>query len=224
MAWINKADNKDATYKEQILARIRNAVIEKQEAIFKDIDRSSDTWIPIKEEDGTAITFVQHFQEQDGIFIYLESEAEFADCLRQLAPENGWEPLWCSSPTMQAVLKRNGITFATTPNTNPKLKTVSLTDCECLVAQTGSIVLTDTLTQTRAAYATPDILLVLATTKQIVSGLKDAFALLRKKYRGAMPSQVSIITGPSRSTAIEQTPVVGACGIRQVAVFLVDEQ
>ncbi len=223
MAWINKADNKDATYKEQILARIRNAVIEKQEAIFKDIDRSSDTWVPIKEEDGTAITFVQHFQEQDGIFIYLESEAEFAECLRQLVPENGWEPLWCSSPTMQAVLKRNGIAFIAEREHDQKQKLVSLTDCECLVAQTGSIVVTDTLTQTREAYAMPDILMVFATTKQIVGGLKDAFALLRKKYRDFMPSQVSIITGPSRSTAIEQTPVVGACSIRQVAVFLVQE-
>ena len=57
MAWISKTDNKDTTYKEQILARVRNAVIEKPEAMFKDIDKRSETWVPIKEEDGTAITF-----------------------------------------------------------------------------------------------------------------------------------------------------------------------
>lgn len=223
MAWISKTDNKDTTYKEQILARVRNAVIEKPEAMFKDIDKRSETWVPIKEEDGTAITFVQHFQEQDGIFIYIESEAEFAECINQLAPQNGWDPLWCTSPTMQAVLKRNGIGFTTEAQHDMKQKLVSLTDCECLVAQTGSIVLSDTLTQTRSAYAEPDVLLVYATTKQIVSGLKEAFSLMKKKYRGSMPSQLSLVTGPSRSTDIEQTMVIGACGIRQVAVFLVEE-
>ena len=221
MAWISKTDNKDTTYKEQILARVRNAVIERPEAMFKDIDKRSDTWIPIKEEDGTAITFVQHFQEQDGIFVYLESEDEFAECIRQLAPQNGWEPLCCTSPTMQAVLKRNGIAFTTSTDGGQKL--VCLTDCEFLVAQTGSIVVSDAMTQTRAAYSDPDVLLVFATTGQIVGGLKDAFAVLRMKYGNDLPRQISFITGPSRCTDIEQTPVVGACGIRQVAVFLVQE-
>ena len=224
MAWISKGENKDATYKEQILAKIRNAVIEKPEAIFKDIDRRTDTWVPIKEEDGTAITFVQHFQELGGIFIYLEREAEFADCIRQLAPENGWDPLWCSSPAMQALLTRYGLPFVSTPQRNPKQKLVSLTGCECLVAQTGSIVVSDTLTTTREAYALPDVLLVFATTKQIVNGLKDVFMLLRNRYGSAMPSQTTIISGPSQTTDIEQTLVVGANGIKQVAVFLVDEE
>ncbi len=222
MAWNNK-ENKDTTYKEQMLAKIRNAIIEKPEALFKDIDQRTETWVPIKEEDGTAITFVQHFQEHDGIFIYLESEAEFTECIRQLAPQNGWEPLWCTSPTMQALLKRNGISFTPTQEHENQQRLVSLTDCECLVAQTGSIVLSDTLTQTRAAYALPDVLLVYATTKQIVNGMKDVFRLMKNRYGQEMPSQMAILTGPSRTSDIEQTLVIGASGIKQVAVFLVDE-
>ena len=224
MAWINKGDNNDTTYKEQILARIRNSIVEKPEAMFKDIDQHSETWVPIKEEDGTAITFVQHFQELGGIFIYLESENEFADCLKQLAPENGWEPLWCTSPEIQALLSRYDIPFTTTPEREDKQKLVSLTGCECLAAQTGSIVISDAVTETRAAYALPDILLVYATTNQIVDGMKDVFQLMREKYGEAMPSQMAILSGPSRTTGIEQTLVIGASGIRQVAVFLVDEE
>ena len=223
MAWISKGENKDTTYKEQILAKIRNAVIEKPEAMFKDIDQRSETWVPIKEEDGTAITFVQNFQEHDGIFIYIENKAEFSDCLKQLVPENGWEPLWCTCPTMQALLNQYGVPYTTSPEREPKQKLVSLTDCECLVAQTGSIVLSDRLTQTRAAYALPDILLVFATTKQIVNGMKDVFHLMQNRYGQNMPSQMAIITGPSRTTDIEQTLVVGVNGVRQVAVFLVEE-
>ena len=58
MAWNNKGDHEDTTFKEQILAKVRNALIEKPEAMFQDIDQRTETWVPIKEEDGTAITFV----------------------------------------------------------------------------------------------------------------------------------------------------------------------
>ena len=223
MAWDNRGDNEDTTYKEQILAKVRNALIEKPEALFKDIDQRTETWVPIKEEDGTAITFVQNFKEHGGIFIYLENEAEFADCMKQLAPENEWEPLWCTSPAMQQLLTRYGIAYTTDKSREPKQKLVSLTDCECLVAQTGSIIVSDTLTQSRQAYAIPDVLLVFATTRQIVNGMKDVFVMLKKKYQTEKPSQVAIITGPSRTTEIEQTLVIGANGVRQVAVFLVEE-
>ena len=207
-----------------MLARVRNALIERQEALFKDIDQRTETWIPIKEEDGTAITFVQNFKEHGGIFIYLESEAEFVECIRQLAPENGWEPLWCTSPNMQRLLEKHNITYTESKEREPKQKLVSLTGCECLVAQTGSIVLSDMLTQTREAYALPDILLVYATTEQIVPGMRTAFQTVKRKHAKNKPSQLTIITGPSCSTDIEQTLVIGASGIRQVAVFLVDEE
>ena len=224
MAWGTKTDNEDITYKEQILAKVRNALIEKPEAMFKDIDQRTETWVPISEEDGTAITFAQNFKEVGGIFIYLDDENEFAECLRQLAPENGWEPLWCTSPAMQALLKRHGIAYTDYTEREPKQKLVSLTDCECLVAQTGSILLSDKLAGTRQAYSLPVVLLVFATTDQIAGGVKDSFRYVRKRHGNKMPSQLTFVTGPSRTTDIEQTLVIGANGIRQVAVFLVDAE
>ena len=224
MAWGTKTDNEDITFKEQILAKVRNALIEKPEAMFKDIDQRTETWVPISEEDGTAITFAQNFKEVGGIFIYLDDENEFADCIRQLAPENGWEPLWCTSPAMQALLKRHDIAYTDYTEREPKQKLLSLTDCECLVAQTGSILLSDKLAGSRQAYALPDVLLVFATTDQIAGGVKEAFRYVRKRHGNKMPSQLTFVTGPSRTTDIEQTLVIGANGIRQVAVFLVDAQ
>ncbi len=223
MAQDYKGENKDVTFKEQMLAKVRNALIERQEALFEDVDQRTETWVPIKEEDGTAVTFVQNFKEHGGIFIYLESEAEFAECIKQLVPENGWEPLWCTAPEMQGLLDKYGISYTESKEREPKQKLVSLTGCECLVAQTGSIVLSDTLTQTREAYALADILLVYATTDQIMPGMRTAFQTVKRKYAKNKPSQMTIITGPSRSTEVEQTLVTGASGIRQVAVFLVDE-
>lgn len=215
---------REITNKERILGDVRNAIIERQEALLKDVDHSSETWVPIKEEDGTAITFVQNFKEQNGIFIYLEDERELAECLQQLVPENGWDPLWCTSPTLQKVLTRNGIPFTTSPERDPKQKLVGITDCECLIAQTGSIVVSEALCQSRKAYSMPEVLLVVAYPNQIANGMKDAFLKLRTRYKEFNPSQIAILTGPSRTSDIEQTMVIGAHGTRQLAVFLIDEE
>lgn len=210
------------TNKEQILAKVRNALIEKPEAMFEDIDLQSDTWNPIKEEDGNAITFVQNFKDMGGIFIYLENEAEFGDCMRQLAPQNGWEPLWCTSPAMQSLLEKYGINYSNEPVRENKHKVVSITDCEYLVAQTGSIIVSDRNSD-RKSYTESDVLLVLARTEQIVGGLKEAMQHIKSDLGTGEALQAVIITGMTRSYDIEQELVSGVFGARQIAVFLIDE-
>ncbi|MBR3709379.1 MAG: LUD domain-containing protein [Bacteroidales bacterium] len=218
-----KGSDKGTTNKEQILAMVRNAIIEKPEAIFQDIDLRSDTWKPIKEEDGNAITFVQKFKDMGGIFIYLENEAEFGDCMKQLAPQNKWEPLWCSSPKMQPLLEKYGLSYSAEPVIDDKHKLVSITDCEYLIAQTGSIVLTDYNTGSRKAYTDSDVLLILSRTDQIVSSVKEALQRLKNRLSSQEASQAVIITGQTRTYDIEQELVQSVFGPRQIAVFLIDE-
>lgn len=215
--------DKGTTNKEQILALLRNAIIEKPEAMFKDIDLRTDTWKPIREEDGSAITFVQRFKDMGGIFIYLENEAELGECLKQLAPQNGWGSLWCTSPEMQTLLEKYEVDYvAEAPDRNANPKIASIIPCDYLVAQTGSIIVTDERTGSRKAYTEPDILLVMARADQIVVGLKEALQRLNKQI-GKGASQAVILTGTSRSYDIEQELVQGVFGPRQIAVFLVDE-
>ena len=217
-----KVSDKGTTNKEQILSKLRNALIEKPEAMFEDIDLRTDTWIPIKEEDGNAITFVQKFKEMGGIFIYLESEDEFGECLRQLAPQNGWEPLWCTSGKMQELLEKYGVSYSNVPIRENKQKIVSIISCDYLIAQTGSIVISDNNTESRKSYAEPDVLLVMAHTDQIVGGLKDALKSQKEHMNSHGATQSVIITGPTRSYDIEQEMVQGVFGPRQIAVFLID--
>jgi len=219
----HKGSDQVTTNKEQILAKLRNAIIEKPEAMFEDIDLRTDTWKPINEEDGNAITFVQNFKEMGGIFIYLESEAEFGECVKQLAPQNGWEPLWCTGHQMQALLEKYGLDYCTEPNRENKQKIVGITTCKYLVAQTGSIILTDGDTDSRKAYTEPDVLLVLARTDQIVESLKEVFQQQKEAFNAHESSQLVILTGPSRTYDIEQEVIQGVFGPRQLAVFLIDE-
>ena len=213
----------ERTNKEQILAKVREAVMTKDENLFKDVNMQVDTWTPFKEEDGADFTFVERFKDNGGIFIYFESKNDFIEALKQYIVENQWESLCSTSHKMNDVLKDSGIELSRDYTTKRK-KVVSITDCECLIAHTGSIVVTDNCAGSTAAYSNADVLLVYASPTQIVASMKDAMKLLKEKYKADKPSQTVIISSPSRSTEIDNQLVIGAQGIKQIALFLVEEE
>ena len=213
----------ERTNKEQILAKVREAVMAKDENLFSDVNMQADTWTPFKEEDGADFTFVERFKENGGIFVYFESKANFLEAMKQYVVENQWEPLCSTSMKMEAVFKDSGIELSRDYTTKRK-KIVSITDCECLIAHTGSIVVTDKCAGSRAAYSDADMLLVYASPSQIVAGMKDAIKLLKEKYGSQKPTETVIITGASKSTEIDNQLVIGAQGIKQIALFLVEEE
>ena len=214
---------RERTNKEQILAKVREAVMAKDENLFKDVNMHADTWTPFKEEDGADFTFVERFKDNGGIFVYFESKDDFIEAMKQFIIENQWEPLCSTSMKMEAVFKDSGIELCRDYTTKRK-KTVSITDCECLIAHTGSVVVTDKCAGSTAAYSNADTLLIYASPSQIVASMKDSIKLLKEKYGSKRPSETVIISGPSRSTEIDNQLVIGAQGIKQLALFLVEEE
>ena len=108
------------------------------------------------------------------------------------------------------------------PDRSANTRIVSIIPGDYLIAQTGSIIVTDGRAGSRKAYTNPDILLVMARADQIVVGLKEAMQRLNTPM-GKGASQAVILTGTSRSYDIEQEIVQGVFGPRQIAVFLVDD-
>ncbi|MFZ4775125.1 MAG: LutC/YkgG family protein [Terrimicrobiaceae bacterium] len=92
--------------------------------------------------------------------------------------------------------------------------------CDCLVAQTGGIMVTSASAGGRALSVLPPHHVVIASTSQLLGDLAEAFALLRKTY-GEPPAFVSFITGPSRTGDIERILVLGAHGPKKLTVLLV---
>ena len=213
----------ERTNKEQILAKVREAVMTKDENLFKDVNMQVDTWTPFKEEDGADFTFVERFKDNGGIFVYFESKENFIEAMKQYIIENQWEPLCSTSMKMEAVFKDSGFELSRDYATKRK-KTVSITDCECLIAHTGSVVVTDKCAGSREAYSNADTLLVYASPSQIVASMKDAIKLLKEKYGNNKPTETVIISGPSKSIEIDNQLVIGAQGIKQIALFLVEEE
>jgi L-lactate dehydrogenase complex protein LldG len=96
-----------------------------------------------------------------------------------------------------------------------------LTECECLVAQTGSVCVTALSSGGRALSVLPPHHLVIARRRQVVADLTAAYEGLAAKYRDRYPSFISFITGPSRTGDIERILVLGAHGPKKLTVLLV---
>jgi len=99
---------------------------------------------------------------------------------------------------------------------------LGVTSCDCLIAQTGSIVVSPLSTGGRAISVLPPVHLVVARRAQIVPDLAAAMDLLRTRYGGRWPSTLSVITGPSRTADIEKILVMGAHGPKRLALYFAD--
>ena len=180
--------NKDCTNKEQILAKVRSAILEKDENHFTDINLQNDTWIPFNEDDGNEFTFIQRFKDNGGIFMYFEELEHFKEAMAQFIVENNWNPLLTTSPVIKEIFADTDVEFYDDYNNQDRKKNVSIIDCECLIAQTGSVLVSEATAGSRAAYSCADTLLIFARPSQFVAKIKDAFALMKEKYGDNQPA------------------------------------
>ena len=99
---------------------------------------------------------------------------------------------------------------------------LGVTSCDCLVAQTGSVVVSTISAGGRALSVLPPTHLVIARREQIVPDLATAMAFLRQRYNRHWPSALSVITGPSRTADIEKILVMGAHGPKRLVLYFAD--
>lgn len=214
---------KDATPKEQILSKIRNALTEKTVNPYQDNEVMMDVIRSVDSEEDPGILFAQELIALGGQFIYCENEHDFLDNLAGLMQEFNWRSVWCEAPHILNLLRMAEIPhFSSLPDELP-VPLVSITACEKLISSSGTIVVSDAGNVSRASYAFPEIHLVAAYSSQVTATIKTALEAIRKKNNGNLPPQLIFISGPSRTADIEKTLVVGAHGPTQLFVFLIDD-
>ena len=210
----------ESTTKEKILKKVRNALISKSENPFKDVDFSSPVYKKL--EESPEIQFALNLREAGGRFIYCENDNAILDHLRTLMKQKGWKQVYTLDKKISNLLNQEKINTLTSPEQFDD-SSVAITRCDFLIARFGSIMVSSGLSAGRRIFSAHESHIVLGMASQIVPELKDAIKGLKKKYRGNFPSQVSVITGPSRTADIEKTLVMGAHGPRELYVFLVDD-
>jgi L-lactate dehydrogenase complex protein LldG len=97
---------------------------------------------------------------------------------------------------------------------------LGITGTFCAIAETGTLVVLAGADTPTATTLLPDTHVAVVRAERIVSGMEEAFALIRRE-RGQLPRAVNLISGPSRTGDIEQTIVLGAHGPRRLHIVLV---
>ena len=96
---------------------------------------------------------------------------------------------------------------------------LGITGAFCAIAETGTLVVLTGDDSPTATTLLPDTHVAVVRAERIVSGMEEAFALIRRE-RGRLPRAVNLISGPSRTGDIEQTIVLGAHGPYQVHIVV----
>ena len=96
-----------------------------------------------------------------------------------------------------------------------------ITECDALIAQTGSVLVTSRTAGGRALSVLPPHHVVIARREQLLPDLTAAFELLKTKFAPDYPGFISLITGPSRTGDIERILVLGAHGPKKLTILCV---
>jgi L-lactate dehydrogenase complex protein LldG len=162
-------------------------------------------------------------------FLECENVAVAAGHVALLAETNGWKKLGLHPGELNDTLVKH------LPSSLIQLRIegsyekndlescdAGLTECECLVAQTGSVCVTTRSSGGRALSVLPPHHIVIARHTQLLPDLTAAYELLAQKYgTSGYPSFMGFITGPSRTGDIERILVLGAHGPKKLTVLLV---
>ena len=204
------------TSKEKILKKIRKALIHKSQQEIGDVNTESDIFIT--PEEPLELQFAQNFVNINGKFVFCENENEFLNNFAGIAKDKKKKKLFCLEPAIKELLKRANIPYSDQEDQLMDLD-IGLTLCECLIARTGSVMISSKQASGRRLPIYSNYHIIIAYTSQLVYHVKDALKHIREKYNNQLPSMISTITGPSRTADIEKTLVQGAHGPKEIFVF-----
>jgi L-lactate dehydrogenase complex protein LldG len=184
-------------------------------------------WLPLAGESFEAqlALFQKNSADLKSAFHVVDDQDHLTRSLRSLRDAEGWKKIATHSGELTGeavrVLERP-VCHTDRAYNVAELEScdVGITECDALIAQTGSVLVTSRSAGGRALSVLPPHHVVLARRDQLIADLPDAFELLKKKYGGNYPSFISFITGPSRTGDIERILVLGAHGPKKLTIFM----
>jgi len=199
--------------KENILKKIRQALSNPVPLPFPHSEGAQSVFTAAG--DDAAIIFAQEFTKLQGKFAFCANEADLKKQLQELLVEKKWTKIYFREDKIAALFN--------TPSFDDLASCeISITGCECLVARTGTIVMSAAQQGGRTTSVYAPIHICIAYSNQMMYDIKDALLFLKDKYSGNMPSLITFASGPSRTADIEKTLVTGVHGPKEVYCFLVE--
>lgn len=139
---------------------------------------------PIEEQ------FIYNFKKNGGKFLYCENEAEVKDHIEHILEENDWfeSEALCYEPRLFSILEENKIIFDRISNPS-----FFLANCENLIAEEGSILFSSKQIKQKKPNELPVNIVIIATTSQIIGTKSDGLSVIKKKYVGDYPTNITTI-------------------------------
>ncbi len=158
-------------------------------------------------------------------FHWLAGEAFLAPCLADLRDREGWARIASHrGPLADRAVAAVGLPALLTDGGYDVHELekcdAGISECDFLIAQTGSVMLTARSGGGRGLSVLPPHHVVIARRDQLLPDLPSGYAAMKKKYDGAWPSLITLITGPSRTGDIERILVLGAHGPKKLTVVV----
>lgn len=210
---------KETTSKEKVLKSIRDALVNRMQAPYVDVDVESKLFNNIDSE-YLEESFAKAFIKAKGKFVFCPEVKDLAESLQVLIHKSGLKSIYCHEEFILDLLESLGAEIEQNPD-QVFFCDASVTSCELLVARHGSIVCSS-MPAGRKGLVVPPVHIVVATSHQLVESIAEAMQYLDKKYGKEKPSLLSFITGPSRTADIEKTLIHGAHGPKEIYLFLLD--
>ena len=207
---------KTSSAKNNILKKIKQALNKAVPVPFEDVASKQEFFL--KEDNDLEVQFAENFSTLQGRFSFCSNNKELTTQLQTLFATRQWNNIFLNEAGLKAMLAQQNLQI----NIETDLADcdAAITSCECLIARTGSIVLSSAQSgRTTSVYAPVHI--CVAYTNQLVFDIKDGLNLLKKKYPAGLPSSITFASGPSRTADIEKTLVTGVHGPKEVFCFLV---
>jgi L-lactate dehydrogenase complex protein LldG len=126
-----------STAKENILKRVRNALSQPVQMPFPQAEGQHSVYQT--EHEGLELKFAEEFTKLQGKFVFCSSKEELKENLQSLVEHHKWEQVQCQTPSLVQLFEPYNFPFLN--KGNPNQLEAAITDCELLIARTGSIVL-----------------------------------------------------------------------------------
>jgi len=199
--------------KENILKKIRQALSNPVPLPFPHSEGAQTVYKTSKED--AAILFAEEFTKLQGRFAFCSGINDLKIQLQQLLVERNWTKIYFKEDKVASL-------FNTESYNDLASCEIAVPGCECLVARTGTIVMSTAQHSGRTTSVYAPVHICIAYSNQVIPDIKDALLFLKEKYSGNIPSLITFASGPSRTADIEKTLVTGVHGPKEVYCFLVE--
>lgn len=199
----------------------RQEILEKLRNVKQPVPEIPDFSEPVfhEIEEPLELAFKTNAEKVNSKVHLFSTEEEMLEELKLFLQDYNKNEIVCSEEIFREKLEKYAIDVSASSSFNQPLP-VGITGCEFLIAHTGSVMVSSVQTGGRKLFVYPEIHLVIATKKQLTAYLENAYASIQNKYKDKLPSQITLITGPSRTADIEKTLTLGAHGPKELHVFL----